>query len=92
MSTQDTPPPGGLQASQHASVHPQRIHNIGNPEGVQKEGGFQPPAQSTPKGQPTPPKGLRGQKDQCQKLKQGNTTAENAKKLLEDIHRALDAP
>jgi hypothetical protein len=93
MNIQDTPPPGGPQASQNDSVHPQRAHNIGNPEGVQREGGFQPPAQSTLKGQPpAPPNGPRGHKDQHKKLKEKNTTSKDANKLIEDMQRALDAP
>jgi hypothetical protein len=59
---------------------------------VQKEGEFQPPAQSTPKGQPALPNGPRGNKDQGQMPKEKNTTLENINKLLEDMQRALDAP
>ena len=52
---------GGLQASQHASVYQQRLQNIENPEGMQREGGIQPAAQSMPHG-PSPQIGPRGQK------------------------------
>jgi hypothetical protein len=92
MNIQETPPPGGLQASQHASVHPQRVNNTGSPEGVQREGGDQPPAQSTPKGPPASSKAPQGQNHQSKKLKEKNTTTENANKLIEDMQRALDAP
>jgi predicted Zn-ribbon and HTH transcriptional regulator len=92
MNIQETPPPGGLQASQHASVHPQRVNNTGSPEGVRREGGDQPPAQSTPKGPPAPSKALQGQNNQSQKLKEKNNTTKNANKLIEDMQRALDAP
>jgi hypothetical protein len=59
MITQKTPP-GGLQASRYVSVHSQRLHDIGNPDEVQREGGVQPPARSTLKGQPALLKGPRG--------------------------------
>jgi hypothetical protein len=92
MNIQEKPPPGGLQASQHASEHPQSTNNTSGLRGMQREEGYQPSSQSAPRGSPATPNGPQGHKEQRKALKENNTANETAKTLMNDLQKALDAP
>ena len=82
---------GGLHASKHAHIHPERAKNVGGSEGVQRDGVSHPHTQSQPSGLQKPTNGPRGHKS-AYKQRQTQDNQEILDNIEEDITKALEAP
>jgi len=90
-TTREPPDGRGLEASQHAAVHPQRQQNIDEGRGRPRDGGWHPPTQGHPQKPQQPSAGPQGQQTTQEKQTVSETIQKNTLKLAADIQEALDS-
>ena len=89
MPSQEPPPSGGLEASQHAAVHPQRLQKINGKTRGDEGGGADPPASSTPRATRPTQTIPRGRQQQANGLTMTADIRTDNENIIRDIQSYL---